>query len=111
MLKKENFNVLRTYNDICLPSFCARIVSARLRYSVVAPCRRNFGWRSLNELVLPTRLEEWLLGGDAFVSDSSLLPLSTMLAALESTSRGDSGRTGDRGLDISITWKINVVNF
>lgn len=57
----------------------------------------------MNEFVLPTRLAEWLLGGDAFVSDSSLLPLSTMLAALDNTSRGDSGRTGDRGLDISIT--------
>ena len=98
-----------TYSDICLPSFCARIVSARLRYSVVAPCRRNFGWRSLNELVLPTRLAEWVPGGDGFVSDSSLLPLSTMLAALDRTSRGDSGKTGDRGLDISITCKINMV--
>ena len=46
-------------------------------------------------------------------SDSASLPLalSTMLAARERTSRGDSGKTGDRGLDISITWKINVVNF
>ena len=44
-------------------------------------------------------------------SDSASLPLalSTMLAARERTSRGDSGKTGDRGLDISITWKINMV--
>ena len=99
--EKKNLYVLTTYSDICLPSFCARIVSARLRYSDVAPCLRNFGCKSLNELLLPTT--EWLLGGDALVSDSSLLPLSTMLAALDSTSRGDSGRTGERGLDISIT--------
>ena len=56
----------------------------------------------MNELVLPTRVAE-AVGGDGLVSDSSLLPLSTMLAALDSTSRGDSGRMGDRGLDISIT--------
>ena len=62
----------------------------------------------MNELVLPTRVAE-AVGGDGLVSDSSLLPLSTMLAALDSTSRGDSGRMGDRGLDISITCKINVV--
>ena len=43
-------------------------------------------------------------------SDSASLPLalSTMLAARERTSRGDSGKTGDRGLDISITCETEI---
>ena len=63
----------------------------------------------MNELVLPTRLGCVLGGEPLLVSDSSLLPLSTMLAARESTSSGDSGRTGERGLDISITCNRKVV--
>lgn len=89
-----------TYSEVCLPNFWVITVSARLRYSV-APCRRNFGWRSLNEFVRPT----FAVGGEVFVSDSSELALSTMLAARESTSKGDSGSAGECGLDISITWK------
>ena len=85
--------------------------SARLRYSVAPLCRRNLGWRSLNELLRLTSsgLVADVEFGDV-ESDSASLPLalSTMLAARERTSRGDSGKTGDRGLDISITCEIEI---
>ena len=103
---------MTTYSDICLPSFCARMESARLRYSVAPLCRRNLGWRSLNELLRLT--SSGLVADVEFVgdveSDSASLPLalSTMLAARERTSRGDSGKTGDLGLDISITCEIEI---
>ena len=87
--------------------------SARLRYSVAPLWRRNLGWRSLNELLRLTSsgflLADVELLGDV-ESDSASLPLalSTMLAARERTSRGDSGKTGDRGLDISITCETEI---
>ena len=75
-------------------------------------CRRNLGWRSLNELLRLT--SSGLVADVEFVgdveSDSASLPLalSTMLAARERTSRGDSGKTGDLGLDISITCETEI---
>lgn len=89
-------------NELCLCSFWVLTLSACVKYSGVE-CFLNLGWTSLKELLRtakPVGGEVCILG-DTSLSDEEEWPLSTMVAARERTSSGDSGITSE--LAISIT--------
>lgn len=96
--------VCELLNELCLCSFWVLTVSACVRYSGVE-CFLNLGWTSLKELLRTTNPvggEVWTLGETSLSDDEEEeWPLSTMVAARDRTSRGDSGITSE--LAISIT--------